>query len=276
VRYLRFYALVAALAAGLWAFWYYEGQRVTRAFESSAHYIQGLRIAGDESLTPKTRQRLAGAAFGRALATSPSPLETGLRVAAAYERARMYEDALAIYDALVADAAPSLGLYLQAAQCAYLLGDADRAEPYYRAAMRVAPDDPTAYNGLGYLYAEMGIHLRQAEQLILKALQLNDARRPKGSSVLLGGLDDQRSRIERATFQDSLGWVYFKQGRYSEALEQLRAAASVLGGHPEVLYHLAAATAEAGGRPPAHRHPSPAPAPKGRPGPPANGTRLDA
>ncbi|HOS93813.1 MAG TPA: tetratricopeptide repeat protein [Armatimonadota bacterium] len=274
MRYLRFYVLVVALVGGLWSFWYYEGHRVIRAFESSAHYIQGLQITQDESLTPQTRQRLAGAAFGRALATSPSPFETGLRVAAAYERARMYEDALTIYDAIIADATPSLGLYLQAAQCAYLLGDVHRAEPYYRAAMRIAPDDPTAYNGLGYLYAEQGVHLGQAEQLVLRALQLHEARRPEGGSVFLGRLDSQRFRLERATFQDSLGWVYFKQGRYEEALEQLRAAASVLGAHPEVRYHLAAAEAEAGDQPPPR--PDHSPAPKGRPGPPDRGTRLDA
>ena len=56
--------------------------------------------------------------------------------------------------------------------------------------------DPSTSNNLGYLYAQAGIELDKAERMIRKAL----AQWP-----------------EVVSFQDSLAWVFYKQGRISEA-----------------------------------------------------------
>lgn len=60
-----------------------------------------------------------------------------------------------------------------------------------------------ALNFLAYTYANKGEHLDEAEGLALKALGLS----PKDSYIL-----------------DTVGWVYFKQGRYQESIKYLEAA----------------------------------------------------
>jgi Tfp pilus assembly protein PilF len=67
-------------------------------------------------------------------------------------------------------------------------------------ALKIEPDDATHNNNLGYLYADMGIHLAKAERMIRKAL---DAARKADAS-------DRH-------IMDSLGWVLYKQGRVKEA-----------------------------------------------------------
>jgi tetratricopeptide (TPR) repeat protein len=66
------------------------------------------------------------------------------------------------------------------------------------------PDDPTVNNDLGYLYADRGKNLEQAEAMIRKAIE---------------------AEPENQAFLDSLGWVLFKRGKLREALEPLEKAA---------------------------------------------------
>jgi len=73
-----------------------------------------------------------------------------------------------------------------------------------RAALENRPDDPAALNMLGYLYAQEGINLDEAAELVSRALAAD----PKNGHYL-----------------DSLGWVRYRQGRVEEALALLERAA---------------------------------------------------
>ena len=64
-------------------------------------------------------------------------------------------------------------------------------------ALAIRPDDPSVCNNLGYFYADRGVELAKAERLIRKALA---------------------ARATEAAFLDSLGWVFYKQGRFREAV----------------------------------------------------------
>lgn len=77
----------------------------------------------------------------------------------------------------------------------------------FRQVLEINPEDPDALNALGYIYAEEGINLREAEELIIKALE----QRPNSGAYI-----------------DSLGWVYFKQGKLEQAREKLEQAASIV------------------------------------------------
>ncbi|MCK4276580.1 MAG: hypothetical protein KAX78_08700 [Phycisphaerae bacterium] len=57
-------------------------------------------------------------------------------------------------------------------------------------------DDPLLCNNLGYFYADKGVKLAQAEQMIRKALS---------------------ERPDELSFLDSLGWVFYKTGRIRQA-----------------------------------------------------------
>ena len=79
----------------------------------------------------------------------------------------------------------------------------DEMESLLRELMKRKPDDPHAFNALGYSLADRNIRLPEARLLITQALQLapNDA-----------------------YIQDSLGWVAFRQGQLAEALQLLQTA----------------------------------------------------
>jgi len=83
----------------------------------------------------------------------------------------------------------------------------------------VASNDKNAHalNFLGYTYAEMGEHLDEAETLVKKALEL----RPEDGYIL-----------------DSLAWVYYKQGKYDLAQQQLESAMKKQPDEPVILEHL--------------------------------------
>ena len=98
--------------------------------------------------------------------------------------------------------------------------DVKRAEIYLRRAIALSTEEelPDAYNALGYLYAEQGIHLDEAAALVRRALKSV----PKSGAYL-----------------DSLGLIYFKQGKLDAAIENLEQALHYLPDTPEILLHLA-------------------------------------
>jgi len=79
----------------------------------------------------------------------------------------------------------------------------DEMEDLLRQLMVLAPQEPHAFNALGYSLADRNIRLDEALQLIEKAVQLAP---------------------QDAYIQDSLGWVMFRRGEQAKALEILKAA----------------------------------------------------
>ncbi len=113
-------------------------------------------------------------------------------------------------------------------QLAYVYDKMDRiadVEQLMEEAMRLYPDDPQAYNFLGYTYADRNIHLEKALSLIEKALKNNP---------------------NDGNFIDSLGWVYFRLGNYQEAIIHLKRALELEEDHPVILEHLGDAYEENG------------------------------
>jgi Flp pilus assembly protein TadD len=69
--------------------------------------------------------------------------------------------------------------------------------------VRARPNDPAALNALGFTLADHTKSLGRARKLIERA----HAASPKNPAIL-----------------DSLGWVYYRQGKHAEALAFLKAA----------------------------------------------------
>ena len=85
-------------------------------------------------------------------------------------------------------------------------GEHEQAAGHFQACLDRDADHAAALNYLGYMWAERGENLPEAENLVRRALQ---------------------SEPDNPAFLDSLGWVLFQQGRYHEALAPLeRASAS--------------------------------------------------
>ncbi len=74
------------------------------------------------------------------------------------------------------------------------MGRFDQAVAEFRRVIVLDPKHAEAYNYVGYMFAEKGVRLDEAERLIQKALELEP---------------------ENGYYIDSLGWAYYQQGRYS-------------------------------------------------------------
>jgi len=98
-------------------------------------------------------------------------------------------------------------------------GDWTLAEKTIGEILKANPDHAHALNFLGYSYVVRGINLKRAEELLVRA----NHNAPEDGQIL-----------------DSLGWLFFKQGKYEKALSRLEKAVGVLGlGNLEVTEHLA-------------------------------------
>jgi Flp pilus assembly protein TadD len=89
------------------------------------------------------------------------------------------------------------------------------------------PENVNALNYIGYTYAEMGVQLPEAKQLVEKALKL----KPNDGYIV-----------------DSLAWVYFKMGQQQKALELMHKALTIVPDDPVMLEHLGDIYASLGNR----------------------------
>ncbi len=108
-------------------------------------------------------------------------------------------------------------LYAALADLAVFNGRTDQAVRYYEEALHRDPENHVVLNNYGYLLADRGERLEEAEKMIRKALQ----KRPREPAYL-----------------DSLGWVYYQKGQYKEALPLIEQAVKSDPHNAEVRYHL--------------------------------------
>lgn len=95
--------------------------------------------------------------------------------------------------------------------------DWPKAEAVFRRALELYPDQPSVLNYLGYSWVDMGINLEEGLKMIRKAVSI----RPNDGYMV-----------------DSLGWAYYKMGRYEEAVEDLERAVSLRPSDPTINDHL--------------------------------------
>ena len=93
----------------------------------------------------------------------------------------------------------------------------EKAAEIIKEFLKQYPDSADALNFIGYMYAEHGINLEKAIQYINKALEIQ----PHAGYII-----------------DSLGWIYFKQGKTQKALDQLLKAKDLEPTDPVILEHL--------------------------------------
>jgi tetratricopeptide (TPR) repeat protein len=91
----------------------------------------------------------------------------------------------------------------------------DKAADHLKYLITKHPQDPGNYNDLGYIYADNDMNLKEAEEMIRKALDLDREARKKDPNFQPGKDRD------RGAYLDSMGWVLYKQKRYEEAKKYL-------------------------------------------------------
>ena len=98
------------------------------------------------------------------------------------------------------------------------LGRKDEAFAAMEKAIELNPKNANALNYLGYSYAEQGIKLKEAEELVARAVEIE----PKNGFYL-----------------DSLGWIHFKAGRIQDSLREMEKAVALVGNDAVILEHYA-------------------------------------
>ncbi|MFO0877378.1 MAG: tetratricopeptide repeat protein [Gemmataceae bacterium] len=113
-------------------------------------------------------------------------------------------------------------------------GKHDQAEEQLQMILRLDPNDATANNDLGYLWADRNKNLADAERMIRKAIELDRQQRTTGTAI------DADSDRDNAAYIDSLGWVLFRRGLLAEAARELEKASTLPHGEddPVVWDHL--------------------------------------
>lgn len=96
-------------------------------------------------------------------------------------------------------------------------GDFKNLTLSFKSLLEINPENVDALNYLGFAYAEKGVELAEAEKLVSRALKL----RPEDGYII-----------------DSLGWIYYKMGKYAESLKHLMQASTLVPNEPVILEHL--------------------------------------
>ncbi len=146
--------------------------------------------------------------------------ETYLNIAQAYERGRRYKEAEE-----AARAAETMPGQPRDNEIVWVvLGDIyerqkffDRAEDEFKKSLAVDPKNSQALNNYGYMLGDLGQRLDEASDLVQRALE----EEPFNGKYL-----------------DSLGWIYYKQNKLSDAETALRKAVERDAHDPEIRSHL--------------------------------------
>ena len=239
-------ASARARVAALWL----EAKQPAEALEAARGEDPRLAYLRGLALQQLRRWSEAAAAFGEVPASS-GELYASARASLAFALSRAGKPAEAVK-------AVKRGLSAQPRDptLLYALGEAyDRAGQreaalaQMRAVLAVKADHAEALNFLGYALAERGERLEEAQAFVERALRVDP---------------------QNGYYLDSLGWVLFKRGDVSRALQALERAERLAGPEATILEHLgdvyrrAARPADAVARLPPRAH-GPRPRRRGRP-----------
>jgi len=96
-------------------------------------------------------------------------------------------------------------------------GNNEKAILYMNNVLKIDPDYPNALNFIGYTWADQGINLERAEEMVRRAI----AKKPDDGYIM-----------------DSMGWIYYRKGDYDSALKELLKAHQKLPDDPTIAEHV--------------------------------------
>jgi tetratricopeptide (TPR) repeat protein len=166
------------------------------ALELLAAARKGIEIGGDAGKL-EAKARIEPLTVGGTLQLAQRYLERG-----------EIDHATELYRAALQTAPENVGAAYGLGYGLLKAGRFDEAGEAFRRILEVNPESPDGKNALAYVFAETGDSLETAEKLVQEALEL-----APGMS---------------AYWNDTLGWVRYRAGKYDEALAALEEAARTL------------------------------------------------
>ncbi|NGN40454.1 tetratricopeptide repeat protein [Mesorhizobium sp. CGMCC 1.15528] len=152
---------------------------------------------------------------------SPDDMRAYLALGGVYSSKEDYRSAADIYDKAVerlkTPDASNWNIYYQRGIAYERLKEWPKAEPNFREALKLMPNQPQVLNYLGYSWVDMNMNLEEGLDMIRKAVDL----RPSDGYIV-----------------DSLGWAYYRLNRFDEAVTELERAVSLKPDDPVLNDHL--------------------------------------
>lgn len=137
----------------------------------------------------------------------PDRIEIWAMLGDTLRRNDKFADAIDAYDKAIAlkpvATAQDWSLFYARAICHERSKNWDKAEPDFRKALELSPDQPQVLNYLGYSYLEQKTNLDEALSMIQRA---------------------SKARPDDGPISDSLGWAYFRLGRNDDAVREMEHA----------------------------------------------------
>ena len=159
----------------------------------------------------------------------PNDIETWTALGDSYRAAKRYADAVNAYNrALQADgpkSKKSWPLLYARAVAEQESGSWPKAEADLKLALTLSPNEPAVLNYLGYSWVDQQKNIKEALVMLEKARALS----PQDGYII-----------------DSVGWAYYRLGRYEDAVSALEDAVQLVPGDPTINDHLGDAYAKVG------------------------------
>jgi tetratricopeptide (TPR) repeat protein len=156
-----------------------------------------------------------------ALEQDKTDMRAYLALGGVYSGQENYKAASEVYDeaaaSLSAPVRANWNIFYQRGIAYERLKQWDKAEPNFRKALELYPDQPQVLNYLGYSWVDMNRNLDEGLDMIKRAVEL----RPSDGYIV-----------------DSLGWAYYRLGRFEEAVTELERAVSLKPDDPVLNDHL--------------------------------------
>ncbi len=208
---------------------YDDAVAIYRQIDKSSPYY---RMAATQAAVNESRldKKSAAVADLRSLAQAfPNDSENWIALGDAYRDQNNYDAAIEAYD----HAEKAIGtpdkrdwpLFYARAMAEDGAKHWDKAEVDINTALKLSPEQPELLNYLGYSWVDRNQHIAEALAMLEKARQL----RPYDGYIV-----------------DSVGWAYYRLGRYEDAARTLEAAVLLVPGDPTVNNHLGDALWKAG------------------------------
>ena len=144
-------------------------------------------------------------------------LESMMAVADAYARLKKFDAAARVARVATEKYPESTEAQFRLGSSLERAGGTAEAEAVFLKLLDERPNDAATQNYLGYMWADNGVELEKAKQLLERAV----AREPRNPAYL-----------------DSLGWAYFRMGNLDSAEKKLREAARREPTDPTIVEHL--------------------------------------
>jgi tetratricopeptide (TPR) repeat protein len=167
------------------------------------------------NLADLERRDEAIAELTKLLDQDPDDMRAYLALGGVYASKEDFRNAANIYDRAVErlekPTTADWNIYYQRGIAYERLKEWQKAEPSFKTALVLQPNQPQVMNYLGYSWVDMNMNLDQALDLIRKAVDL----RPGDGYIV-----------------DSLGWAYYRLGKFEDAVRELAGRAQAGGDLP--------------------------------------------